>query len=140
MTDNTQPIAQTGGKAPQTNLQRLLSFAHRFSWLAGIGAFMYFGEHGGDGGFVKELWEQAKVASPFAACLSLFLLFDQVRERREAQRQCQDRTIDFIIAHNTANIAVEKLISGANGLGREVAELSRLVGELLRRTPQRKGR
>lgn len=74
-----------------------------------IAALAYFGEQGSDGGFIKDVWGAAKTASPFAAMLCLMLLLDERRERRDAQKQCADRTIDFIKTVNQGFRAVDKM-------------------------------
>ena len=75
--------------------------------LAGIA---WFAEHQQEG-LVQDVWNAAKTASPFAAMFSILLFFDERRERREAQRQCQDRTIEFIEANNYAHASLEKAIA-----------------------------
>jgi hypothetical protein len=98
-------------KKHTTNLQWLLQKVSQWLWLGVVGALAYFGEHEKDGGFIKDLWEQAKIASPFAAMLALFLFMDERRERREAQQECQNRTIDYIQSTNLAHSALEKIAS-----------------------------
>lgn len=78
------------------------------SFLA-LGAVAYFGEKGYDGGFIKDLWTQAKLASPFAAMLALYAWQREVRDRKEAQEQCADRTVDFIKTANTGFRAIDKM-------------------------------
>ena len=92
-----------------TNLQWILVGLNKIAWLIAIAAVSWLGEHEKQGGFIKDLWEQAKVASPFAAMLMMFLFFDERRERREAQKQCQDRTIEFIDSNNIAHNALDKM-------------------------------
>jgi hypothetical protein len=82
--------------------------AYGFSF-ATIAALAYVGEKGTDGGFIKDVWTAAKTASPFAAMLCLMLLLDERKERREAQRQCAERTIDFIKTVNVGNRALDKM-------------------------------
>jgi len=90
-----------------TNLQRILGNVQKLLWLAGIVALAYFGKE--DGGFVRDIWDAAKTASPFAAMLAILLFFDERRERREAQRQCNERTIDFIQSTNVASTVMDKM-------------------------------
>ena len=94
-----------------TNGQRVLAYIHKVSWMAILAVIAWLAKSGNDGGFLKDIWEQAKVASPFAAMLALLLYFDERRERREAQRQCNTRTIEFIEANNAAHAALDKMAS-----------------------------
>ncbi len=108
-------------------VQRTLDFAKKVLGLAAVAGFMYLGESSRDGGFIKDLWAAAKTAGPFGTMLGLLLFFDERRERREAQRQCNERTVDFIQTNNVnasanesmANAqhdALEKLVAAYNGL------------------------
>lgn len=74
-----------------------------------VAILAYLGERGADGGLMQDVWNAAKTASPFAAMLCLMLMLDERRERRSAQTQCADRTIDFINATNEANQALSKM-------------------------------
>lgn len=103
---------------PKTNWEYLVSKVFRILYIAAGLGLTWLGEHGQDGGFIQDIWAQAKVASPLAAMLLLVLYFDEKRERREAQRQCNDRTIEFIQSNNIAHSAMEK-ISQAHKAGME---------------------
>lgn len=80
--------------------------------LLAVAAVAYTAETGGDGGFIKDVWTAAKTASPFAAMFAVLAWLDEKRERREAQRQCNERTIDFIEATNAVTTALGKLGTG----------------------------
>ena len=80
------------------------------TFLIGLGLVAYLGERGGDGGFIKDMWAQAKIASPFAAMLALFAWLAEREERREAQRQCNERTIDFIQSTNLQTNSIPPLM------------------------------
>lgn len=92
----------------------------RAGWFFIVGAIAYLGENGADGGFIKDIWSSAKTASPFAAMLALFLLFDQIKERREAQRQCNERTIDYIQSTNLQTTAADKVAGSLSQLAAAV--------------------
>ena len=95
-------MEQTAG----STVRKVVSYGASFG---GVAALAYAGEKGVDGGLIKDIWAAAKSASPFAAMLCLMLLFDQIKERREAQRQCNDRTIDYIKSVNLSNRALDKM-------------------------------
>lgn len=81
-------------------------------WAAGLislAGLAYVGERGQDGGFIKDVWAAAKVASPFTAMIALILLFDERKERRQAQKDCNERTIDFIKSTNASSEAFERV-------------------------------
>lgn len=92
-----------------TNSQRLLATLNKIVWMAALAAFYWLAERQQDG-LIQDVWTAAKTASPFAAMFCILLFFDERRERREAQRQCQDRTIEFIEANNYAHASLEKAI------------------------------
>ena len=77
-----------------------------------IAAIGYVGEQGGDGGFIKDIWTALKVSSPPVAMVLFALLLDERRERREAQRQCNERTVDYIKSTNLQTTASEKMATG----------------------------
>lgn len=74
-----------------------------------VGGLAYADQKGFGGDVLRDIWANAKTASPFAAMLCLLLLWDQIKERREAQKQCNDRTIDFIRSVNNGWRAVDKM-------------------------------
>lgn len=80
---------------------RLVSLLNKLLAGAALAAMAYFGERGDDGGFIKDVWAAAKTASPFAAMFAIMAWLDERRERREAQRQCNERTVDFIQSTNS---------------------------------------
>ena len=81
-----------------------------------LAAVAYFGESGTDGGFIKDVWAAAKTASPFAAMFATLAWLDERRERREAQQQCNDRTISFVEATNTQSGAIESMVDAVKQL------------------------
>lgn len=81
-------------------MERLADWIKRAPLFVGLAAFAWLSETGNDGGFVKDIWTAAKTASPLAAMVALYLLYDERRERRESQRQCNERTIDFVQSTN----------------------------------------
>lgn len=106
--------------------------------MAVVAVVAYVGENGQDGGFVKDVWAQAKLASPFAAMLALMFLVDQVKERRTAQKELNERTIDFIKSTNLQISAADKV----GGAVREMAMAMREVASYFKfSTPvKKKGR
>ena len=79
--------------------------------ILGIAAIGYAGEHGSDGGFLQDIWMAAKTASPLAAMFTTLAWLDERRERREAQKQCNDRTIEFVKTTNTAIGTFDKTLA-----------------------------
>lgn len=81
----------------------------------GIAAFGFVGEHGSDSGlitsFVKDIWAGLKTASPPVAMVMFFLYLRADSERKEAQRQCNERTLDFVKTTNRAWAALEKALA-----------------------------
>lgn len=71
----------------------------------------YAGEKGVDGGFIKDVWMAAKTASPFAAMLAIMAWLDEKRERREAQKQCNERTMDFVKTVNGMSVTFERALA-----------------------------
>ena len=135
-------MSETYDPKPKANWERILKGATRICYIGlGLG-LTWIGEHGQDGGFIQDIWVQAKVASPLAAMLLIILYFDEKRERREAQRQCNDRTIEFIQSNNIAHIAMEKMsVAHRNGLEKIAGTydaLSTQYDELLKRRRRRR--
>ena len=100
----------------------------------------YLGESGKDGGFIKDLWNAAKTASPFAAMFAVLAWLDERRERREAQQQCYDRTISFVEATNKQSTAMETMVDGIKQVLDEVEKLltKSSNGQLIIRSKKRK--
>ena len=94
------------------------------SLLISLAAIAYFGEHGGDGGFIKDIWAQAKMASPFAAMFAILAWLDERRERREANKNCNERTVDFIRSTNLQTGAAEKVGDGMREISGAVREFA----------------
>lgn len=91
-------------------MERFLDFAKKGSALLAVAVIGYMGEHGTDGGFIKDIWTAAKTASPLAAMFTTLAWLDERRERREAQRQCNERTIEFVKSTNFAVTTFDKTI------------------------------
>jgi hypothetical protein len=126
---------------PKTNWEIILGKVQRVIYLViGLG-LTYLGEHGQDGGFIQDIWAQAKIASPLAAMLLLVLYFDEKRERRDAQRQCNDRTIEFIQSNNVAHAAMEKMSQAHKaGMERIAVAYDKLVAQYSALVAKRRGR
>lgn len=90
--------------------------------IAAVAVIGYLGETGKDGGFIKDVWAGAKTASPFAAMFAVLAWLSERRERQEAQRQCNERTVDFINSTNAAanlfDRALDKLMARRRGHNR----------------------
>jgi len=71
-----------------------------FGPVVGLAIIGWLGERGDDGGFIKDIWTALKTASPPVAMILLVLLLREQRERKEAQKQCNERTVDFVNATN----------------------------------------
>ena len=97
-------------------LDRFFSFLKYLSVAVGFVGVAYLGQSGKDGGFIMDLWNAAKTASPFAAMFAILFFLDERRERREAQRQCNERTISFVEATNTQSTTLEKMIEAIEHL------------------------
>ncbi len=102
---------------------KLAEFIKKFFWMGGLAAVAYMGEHGNDGGFIRDVWGAAKTASPFAAMFAVLVWADERRERREAQKQCNERTIDFIRAANVQAQASDKMGSGVRELSDVIRDI-----------------
>ena len=76
-----------------------------------VAAIGYIGEHGSDGGFIKDIWTAAKTASPMAAMFAILAWLDEKRERRESQKQCNDRTLDFVNTINDVSGRFERTLN-----------------------------
>lgn len=91
------------------SLQPLIDLIKKGAAWAALGLLAWLGESGRDGGFIKDLWLAAKTASPFAAMFAVIVWMGERKERIEAQRQCNERTIDFTNAINASNAAWQAL-------------------------------
>lgn len=100
---------EAASRPPMLDLSRLGVVIQRLATAGLLAALAYFGEKGDDGGFIKDVWLAAKTASPFAAMLALFLLLDERAERRSAQKQCNERTIDFVQSTNSTSAALSQM-------------------------------
>lgn len=111
-------------------LDRFFSFLKYLSVAVGFVGVAYLGQTGKDGGFIRDLWDAAKTASPFAAMFAILFFLDERRERREAQRQCNERTISFVESTNTQATALESLIEAINHLRTTLSRRRRKVTAL----------
>lgn len=108
---------------PQPMLYRAIELTKKIAVPTAALAFVgWIGETGADGGFIKDIWSGLKTASPTLAMIIFVLLMDERRERREAQRQTNERTIDFVNATNSATTALNQMATNfkekRNGKGR----------------------
>jgi hypothetical protein len=96
------------------------------------GAFAFVGETGGDNGLIKsvwvDLWTAAKTASPLAAMVLLLLLIDERKDRKEAQKQCNERTISFVEATNSQSNAIEQITDLTKAIATEIRRRERKGG------------
>lgn len=118
------------------NWQVLFSFLQKALALAVVAGVAYLGENGRDGGFVNDVWSQAKLASPFAAMLALLAWVDEKRERRACQKYLNERTVDFIQSTNLQTSSA----AGVAGAVREMASAMREVGAYFKFSPPVKKR
>lgn len=98
-------------------VDRIFSFLKYLSVAVGFVGIAYLGQTGKDGGFIRDLWEAGKVASPFATMFAVLFFLDERRERREAQKQCNERTISFVESTNAHSSSLEDLVKAINQLG-----------------------
>lgn len=76
-----------------------------------LGAVAYVGEHPGiDGGMLQDVWNALKTASPPVSMVLFLFLLKSEAERRQAQRETSERTIDFIKSTNAAAAALERVL------------------------------
>lgn len=90
-------------------------FVKKLLSLGALALLAWLGERGSDGGFIRDLWLAAKTASPFAAMFAILVWMDERRERREAQKQCADRTVDFIGATHTMAQSMDSVAAAVTG-------------------------
>jgi hypothetical protein len=114
------------------DLSKIGSLIQKVGWLGGLGVIIYLGEHTGNA-FINDVWTAAKTASPLAAMFAILVWADERRERREAQKQCNERTVDFIQATNLQALASDKMGSG-------VRELSGVIKAISQRRIERQRR
>lgn len=95
------------------------SWAKHATFVGALAVVGYLGETGVDGGFIKDIWAALKTASPPVAMVLFVLFWDERRERRDAQKQCNERTVDYIQSTNlqtgAAGRAAEALTTLAHG-------------------------
>lgn len=96
-------------------MDRLVELVKKALPMIAVAVVGYLGETGNDGGFIRDIWNAAKTASPFAAMFAIMVWLDERRERREAQRQCNERTIDFIQSTNLAAKTFGSIVDGLKG-------------------------
>lgn len=122
--ESQQP--QGPGPASKSNLQRILAFGQRLFYVGCALAATWMGQTQPEGPF-KDIWEGLKTASPTLSMILLVLYLRSDAERREAQRQCSERTVEFINANNVAHAALEKVTT----LHQSVQELSKAFTKLV---------
>jgi hypothetical protein len=98
-------------------MDRIIDLIKKGVPLLVVAAIGYMGEHGTDGGFIKDIWTAAKTASPLAAMFAVLCWLDERRERREAQRQCNERTIDYVKSTNAASAMFDKALAKILAVG-----------------------
>lgn len=99
-------------------MDRLADFIRKAAAVIAVFVVGYLGESGNDGGFIKDVWASLKTASPPVSMVLFILYIDERRERREAQRQCNERTIDFNNTMNKVAVGYDALMTLVKGLGR----------------------
>lgn len=95
---------------------KIWSAINRIVWPITIAVVSWFGTKNGDGGFIKDIWATLQTASPPVSMVLFLLWLDERRERRESQRQCNDRTIDFIQSTNSQSASSLKMGDGIKQL------------------------
>ena len=120
-------------------MEKLADWIKRAPLFIGLAAFAWLSETGNDGGFVKDIWMAAKTASPLAAMVALYLLYDERRERREAQRQCNDRTIDFVQSTNLQANSSGRTAEAVRDMAEALGTLGDSIGLPKRRVKRRTG-
>lgn len=99
-------------------MDRIADLIRKGFALAFVALVGYLGESGSDGGFIKDVWASLKTASPPVAMVLFLLFLDERRERREAQRQCNERTEAFTDTTNKLNNSFASIMTLLQGLGR----------------------
>src|SRR5882672_567805 len=99
--------------------EKIISWGKQLTFIGALAAVGYLGETEKDGGFIKDIWAALKTASPPVAMVLFVLYWDEKNERREAQKQCNERTVDYIQSTNlqtgAATRAADALTSLAHG-------------------------
>ena len=103
---------------------KVFSFLQKLATMSAVAVVAYLGENGQDGGFVKDVWAQAKLASPFAAMLALMFVVDQIKERRTAQKELNERTIDFIKSTNLQTSTASDVLNTVKEMTAAMREVS----------------
>lgn len=104
------------------------SWAKHITFVAALGTIGYLGERGGDGGFIKDIWSALKTASPPVAMVLFVLFWDERRERRDAQKQCNDRTVDYIQSTNLQTVTGEKAADALTTLAHGFETIATILG------------
>lgn len=108
--------------------------------MAFIALVAYVGETGKDGGFIKDLWNAAKTASPFAAMFAVMAWLRADAERRKAQEQCQERTISFVESTNQHSTALEKMVEAVRTISGTIISVTGGESRGRKTTRKRRGR
>lgn len=108
----TTSYQREGEAHASASLRRTLSiYFNRLLVVGGVVGIAYLGESGHDGGFIKDVWNAAKTASPFAAMFAVMAWLKADQERKDAQTQLYERTISFVEAANKQSAAVESMVT-----------------------------
>lgn len=100
-------------------------------WIKGSGLVVvllvtsYLGEHDGQDGFIRDIWIGLKTASPPLAMIMFWLYLRADAERRRAQRECADRTVDYIESTNLQAQSSEKSASALSEAVRALTAIAR---------------
>lgn len=92
-------------------MQQITTAVNRLLIVSGLVAVAYVGESGADGGFIRDLWNAAKTASPFAAMFAVMAWLKADQERLRSQRELYERTIMFVEASNKQSAALETMVA-----------------------------
>jgi Cys-tRNA synthase (O-phospho-L-seryl-tRNA:Cys-tRNA synthase) len=98
----------------RNGVDRVVDLLKKLAAVLLVSAIGYLGERGTDGGFIKDVWVGLKTASPVTAMVMFLLFMDERRERREAQRQCNERTVDFIGGTHAMSATVATAVATFN--------------------------
>lgn len=110
---------------PKSTSDRLFNLATKLGTAVGLGFATWLGETGHDGGFVRDIWKMAQTASPFAAMFAIYAWQRADRERRDAQQQTYERTIDFTNTINAINATIAPVFSALTEMRHLIDGLSK---------------
>lgn len=93
------------------NLGQLSNVAKVVAPVVAIAIIGAIGETGKDGGFIKDIWAVLKTASPPVAMVMFWLFIRESAKRDFADKQCNERTIDFIKSTNAATSTFDRALN-----------------------------